>query len=311
MEHVPVMTREVLAAFQQLRPDAVVVDATFGRGGHARALLGLLGPGGRLIAMDWDEQAVQAGQSLAASDVRVEIHRADHASIEEVLREACGSADGVADAVLVDLGVSSPQLDEAARGLSFLHDGPLDMRMDQRRPLTAARFVNEASEEALANCFYEHGDERYSRRIAAAIVRARAEGPFMGTRRLAEVVAAAHPRWPANQHPATRVFQALRIHVNDEAAQLDALLAALPRVLRMGGRAVVIAFHSGEDRRVKRAFNGGPRDRDPRIARLEAARPARVATMRAMGRAQRPADDEVAANPRARSAVLRIAERVA
>ena len=305
------MTREVLAAMQQLRPDAVVVDATFGRGGHARALLELLGRGGRLIAMDWDEQAVQAGQSLAAGDARVEIHRADHASIERVLEAACGSAHGVVDAVLVDLGVSSPQLDEAARGLSFLHEGPLDMRMDQRRPLTAARLVNEASESELADCFYLLADERYSRRIAAAIVRARAEGPFQGTRRLAEVVAAAHPRWPPSQHPATRVFQALRMRVNDEGEQLDAMLAALPRVLRVGGRAVVISFHSGEDRRVKLAFNGANRERDPRIARLEAARPARVAALRAVGRAQRPADDEVAANPRARSAVLRVAERVA
>lgn len=302
------MTREVLAAFQQLSPDAVVVDATFGRGGHSRALLALLGVGGRVIAMDWDEQAVHAGRALASDDARFEIHRADYASIETVLAQA-----GVAtvDGVLVDLGVSSPQLDDAGRGLSFLHDGPLDMRMDQRRTLTAATFVNEASEAELADCFYEYGDERFSRRIAAAIVRARAEGPFATTRRLAEVVAAAHPRWPPNQHPATRVFQALRIRVNEEAVQLDALLAALPRVLAIGGRAVVIAFHSGEDRRVKLAFRGENRERDPRIARLEAARPARKASLRALGRAQRPADDEVAQNPRARSAVLRVAERVA
>lgn len=310
MQHEPVMTREVLAAFQSLPSDAVVVDATFGRGGHSRVLLDLLGAGGRVIAMDWDEQAVSIGRSLALADARFEIHRAAYSTLSDVLATVLGASDSVVDALLVDLGVSSPQLDDPARGMSFLHDGPLDMRMDQRGALTAAEFVNSASEVELADCFFRFGDERYSRRIAAAIVRARAETRIETTRQLAELVTVAHPRWPANQHPATRVFQALRIQVNAELQQLDALLRQLPHVLRVGGRAVFIAFHSGEDRRVKQAFRPELLDRDPRIARLPIARAAR-APLRALGRAQRAADDEVARNPRARSAVLRVVERVA
>ena len=260
--------------------------------------------------MDWDEQAVSVGRSLALADARFEIHRAAYATLSDVLVTVLGSSDSVLDALLVDLGVSSPQLDDPSRGMSFLHDGPLDMRMDQRSALTAAEFVNSASEVELADCFFTFGDERYSRRIAAALVRARVETRIDTTRQLAELVTVAHPRWPANQHPATRVFQALRIQVNAELQQLDALLRQLPHVLRVGGRAVFIAFHSGEDRRVKQAFRPELLDRDPRIARLPIARTAR-APLRALGRAQRAAEDEVVRTPRARSAVLRVVERVA
>ena len=310
MQHEPVMTREVLAAFQSLPADAVVVDATFGRGGHSRALLDLLGAGGRVIAMDWDEQAVNVGRVLALGDARFEIHRAAFSTLADVLASVFGSSHSVVDGLLVDLGVSSPQLDDAARGMSFIHDGPLDMRMDLRRTTTAADFVHSASEVELADCFFKFGDERYSRRIAAAIVRARGESRIDTTRQLSELVTAAHPRWPANQHPATRVFQALRIQINAELQQLDTLLQQLPHVLRVGGRAVFISFHSGEDRRVKQAFRPELLDRDPRIARLPIAQVART-PLRALGRAQRPDVDEVSRNPRARSAVLRVVERVA
>ena len=304
------MTRELLAGMQALGPAALVVDGTFGRGGHARAVLSLLGSEGRVIALDWDEEAVQAGLVLAAADARFKIVHAAFGDVAATLRSECGSEMRLVDAVILDLGVSSPQIDSAQRGFSFLHDGPLDMRMDQRREHTAAHFVNTASEAEIADVLFTLGDERFSRRIARAIVTARAVEAFAGTARLAAVVAAAHPRWPRHQHPATRTFQALRIWVNDEGGQLSRALAQLPDVLRIGGRAFLISFHSGEDRQVKHAFQGAPAARDPRIARLPPTAQA-ARRWRPVSAAQRAASDEVERNPRARSAVLRIAERVA
>ena len=301
------MTREVLAGLQALGPGARVVDGTFGRGGHARAVLSLLGAEGRVIGLDWDEEAVQAGLALAGEDARFNIVRAAFGDIAATVRGVLNDATLV-DAVILDLGVSSPQLDSARRGFSFLHDGPLDMRMDQRGERTAAGFVNNAAEADIADVLFTLGDERFSRRIARAIVAARLTEPFAGTLRLAEVIAAAHPRWPRHQHPATRAFQALRIWVNDEGGQLARALAQLLDVLRLGGRAFVISFHSGEDRQVKHAFHGAPAPRDPRIARLA---PPPTRRWRPLGGPQRARADEVEGNPRARSAVLRIAERVA
>lgn len=318
MTHEPVMTQELLAGLQALGPAARVLDATFGRGGHSRAVLSCLGPEGLVTALDWDEDAVQVGHELARADARFDIHHAAFADIAATVAAASTQSARAIDAVILDLGVSSPQLETAERGFSFLQDGPLDMRMDQRRGRTAQQFVNTASESELADCFFKYADERYSRRIARAIVAARQTATLASTLQLAEVVAAAHPRWPRHQHPATRVFQALRIWVNEEDDQLTQALVQCAEVLRIGGRALVISFHSGEDRRVKQAFAGPPRPSDPRIARLPPAAqtssltsPLTSKKWRALGGARRPSEVEVQRNPRARSAVLRIAERVA
>ena len=309
MTHEPVLTRELLAGLQALGPAARVVDGTFGRGGHSRAVLSLLGSEGRVIGLDWDEAAVEVGRELAGKDARFKIVRAAFGDLATTVHATQGDSPEPIDAVILDLGVSSPQLDSAACGFSFLNDGPLDMRMDQRGSRTAAQFINSASETEIADVLFSLGDERFSRRIARAIIAARADEPFATTVQLAAVIAAAHPRWPRNQHPATRSFQALRIWVNDEGEQLARALVQLAEVVRIGGRALVISFHSGEDRRVKHAFQGMPASRDPRISRLPVSAPVRH--WRPLGGACRAASDEVARNPRARSAVLRIAERVA
>ena len=310
MTHAPVMTEELLHGLAPLGPAARVVDGTFGRGGHARAVLSLLGSEGRVVGLDWDEEAVQAGLALARADTRFKIVRAAFGDLLATLQRELNDAAPQVDAVLLDLGVSSPQLDSSARGFSFLHDGPLDMRMDQRAERTAALLVNTASDTEIADVLFNYGDERFSRRIARAIVAARATEPFATTLQLATVVAAAHPRWPRHQHPATRTFQALRIWVNDEGGQLSSVLGQLRDVIRIGGRALVISFHSGEDRQVKHAFQGAPTTRDPRIARLPTSGHS-TRSWQPVGGAQRASSDEVASNPRARSAVLRIAERVA
>lgn len=310
MTHAPVMTGELLQGLAPLGPAARVVDGTFGRGGHARAVLSLLGSEGRVVGLDWDEEAVQAGLELAGADARFKIVRAAFGDLLTTLQHEMNDAAPSVDAVLLDLGVSSPQLDSSARGFSFLHDGPLDMRMDQRAERTAALLVNTGSDTEIADVLFKYGDERFSRRIARAIVAARATGSLSTTLQLAAIVTAAHPRWPRHQHPATRTFQALRIWVNDEGGQLSSVLTQLRDVIRVGGRALVISFHSGEDRQVKHAFQGVPTARDPRIARLQATGH-NVRAWRPVGGAQRASNGEIARNPRARSAVLRIAERVA
>jgi 16S rRNA (cytosine1402-N4)-methyltransferase len=304
--HAPVMLAEVCAEVQALGSASLVVDATFGRGGHTRALLACLGPAASVLGIDQDDAAVRAGEALAAADGRFTMVHASFADLAQVC--ARHALAGRVDVVVLDLGVSSPQIDDAARGFSFLADGPLDMRMDRRSLLSAADFVNAAPAAELEQCFRDLGDERYARRIARAVAEARRQQPFSTTGQLAAVVSRAHPHWPRDSHPATRVFLALRIHVNGELAALDRVLAVLPDVLRPGGRAIVISFHSGEDRRVKQAFRGAPVD--GRTARLPPL-PAAPRRMRACGRPRRPTAAEVDANPRARSAVLRVGERVA
>lgn len=303
--HRPVMVDEVCAEVAATGTPLRIVDGTFGRGGHSRALLACLSPESRLFGIDRDADAEVVGRQLAATDARFAMVRASFADLGAICERQ--GLSGSIDAVVLDLGVSSPQLDEAHRGFSFGADGPLDMRMDQSAPLTAAEFVNTAPVAALETCFREYGDERYARRIARGIEAARRLKPFATTAELAACVTHAHPRWPRDSHPATRVFLALRIHVNDEFAALECALAALPDVLRPGGRAIVISFHSGEDRRVKHAFRGVPVD--ARVARLPAL-PGAQRRMRECGRSRRPSAAEVAANPRARSAVLRVGERV-
>ncbi len=304
--HRPVMLEEVVAALVPA-PDACIVDATFGRGGHARALLERLGPEGRLIAIDRDPQAVAVAQELAASDARVRVIHAPFAEMEQALADL--DEPRPVDAVLMDLGVSSPQLDDPERGFSFQHDGPLDMRMGVGAAMSAAEWLASASVDDMTRVFRELGEERHARRIARAIDRERAEQPFERTGRLAEVVAAAHPAWERDRHPATRVFMAIRLHVNGELDQVRAGLKAAVSLLRPGGRLAVISFHSLEDRIVKRFIRDESRG-DPVLRQLPLQGETPGVRLRPLGGARRPGEAEVRDNPRARSATLRVAERL-
>ena len=292
------------------RPGGRYVDCTFGRGGHTRAVLDRIGPEGRVLAMDRDPQAVAAARDLARSDPRLSVVHARFGAVGEVVG-AAGIA-GRVDAVLMDLGVSSPQLGQPQRGFSFASDGPLDMRMDPDAGMSAAEWLARATEREIERVLRDFGEERAARRIARAVVAERGRGaPVATTGRLAAIVASAVRRGGARTrvHPATRTFQAIRMHVNDELGELERGLDATPEVLAPGGRLVVLSFHSIEDRVVKRFMRGDgavvslPR----RLPVAHASRPA--GAMTPLMRARRPRADEVAANPRARSAVLRVAER--
>ena len=306
-QHTPVLPDEVLAGLA-VRADGRYCDATFGRGGHTAAILGALGPAGRVIAIDRDPDAIRAGQVRFAGEPRLTLVRGSFGQLEERVRAA--GLEGELQGVLMDLGVSSPQLDEASRGFSFMQDGPLDMRMDNEAGQSAAQWLARAGERDIVAVLRTLGEERFSGRIARAIVAARAVEPIARTGQLAAIVAAAVPTREPGKHPATRTFQAIRIHVNGE---LDALEAALPQAVRLlapGGRLCVISFHSLEDRIVKR-FIRREEQGDPVYAGLPDIPPHARPRLRRVGRAIDASDAEVARNPRARSAVLRIAERVA
>lgn len=291
----PVLLAEVLASLPT-RPDGVYVDGTLGGGGHARALLEHLGPRGLLVGVDQDPEALAACEPLAQEfPGRLKRVGGSFGDLYSLLRrEGIGPVDGI----LLDLGVSSRQLDAAGKGFSFLRDGPLDMRMDPASSPTAAHLVNELEEEALASIFWELGEESRSRRVARAIVEARRRRPLETTAELAHVVERALGR-QSGKHPATRVFQALRIAVNRELEALDAFLESVEQVLAPGGRVAVISYHSLEDRRVKQAFRAAD-------ARRKADGNGLLLVTR---KAVKPGRDEVVTNPRARSAKLRIAER--
>lgn len=284
--------------------DGIYVDATFGRGGHTRALLALLGRDSLVIAVDRDPEAIAAGMALAAEDARLRMVHGNFADLDELLDAL--SIESV-QGVLMDLGVSSPQLDDAVRGFSFRHDAPLDMRMDTSRGPTAAQWLNTAEEADIARVLKTYGEERYARRIAAAIVAAR---PLATTGELAELVRSAQPRPTPGKHPATRVFQAVRMQVNDELGSLTRGLSAAFDRLAPGGRLAVITFHSLEDRLVKRFFrelaSPPPVPRGVPV-RGDAAAP----RARMVGRSRVPGEAETAANPRARSARLRVLEKAA
>lgn len=309
--HRPVLLDEALAALN-VREDGAYVDATFGRGGHAAALVGQLGSEGRLLAIDRDPQAIAAARERFADDARVQVVQGDFAMIAEIAREH-RPAEGF-DGILMDLGVSSPQLDDPARGFSFRHDGPLDMRMDPGSGVSAAEWLAAVDEKDLSWIIRSLGEERHARRVARAIVRAREQEPITTTAQLADIVAAAVPGRERERHPATRTFQAIRIHVNAELEALDAGLEAAPGLLAAGGRLAVISFHSLEDRRVKRFMRrnsetGAGVRRDERgrpLPAIEGAAP----RLRLVGRAQAPSEAETQSNPRARSARLRVAERL-
>jgi len=309
--HVPVLLAEAIHALA-VDPAGTYVDATFGRGGHARALLAALGRDGRLVALDRDPDAAAAAAAIV--DPRFTFRRAWFSELPAVLGEL--GIERVAG-VLLDLGISSPQIDDPARGFSFRADGPLDMRMDPTRGESAAAFLARADARELTEVLRDYGEERLAQSIARAVVAARALGPILRTRQLAAIVAqavGARTRRDWNQDPATRTFQALRIHVNRELAELSLTLPQAAAALEQRGRLAVISFHSLEDRIVKRFFASAsqPWGGDARLARLaipSAALPG--APLALVGRAVRPSDAEVAANPRARSATLRVAERTA
>jgi 16S rRNA (cytosine1402-N4)-methyltransferase len=304
--HHPVMLEEVMAALQ-VGADGVYIDATFGRGGHAAAILQRLGAGGRLIAIDKDSWAVEVARERSARDRRFSIFQGSFAMLEYFAEAEAVS--GKVNGVLFDLGVSSPQLDTAERGFSFLREGPLDMRMDAHHGESAAAWLACASEADIARVLKTYGEERFAKRIARAIVQARQAAPIETTTQLAEIVAAANPAWERDKHPATRAFQAIRIHINHELEDLQQGLPQALRVLAPGGRLAVISFHSLEDRIVKRFMRDQARGGDiPRGLPVPAS--AFSPTLRVKGKPAYPSAAEVAANPRARSAVLRVAEKV-
>lgn len=305
--HQPVLLEEAVTRLA-VRADGVYVDATYGRGGHSREILRHLGAEGRLIVMDRDPQAVAAAQMEWNGDGRVTVHRGAFSMLERIVRQhgVCGQVNGV----LLDLGLSSAQLDDARRGFSFLRDGPLDMRMDPESGESAADWLARATPAEIVAVIQRYGEERFARRIARALVAARARAPITRTQQLADIVSEAVPTRERRKHPATRTFQALRIYINRELDELAECLDQCLRVLAPGGRLVVISFHSLEDRLVKRFMRGHARAAppDPRAPwLLPAARP----SLRLAGKATRPQALEIERNPRARSAVLRTAERLA
>jgi 16S rRNA (cytosine1402-N4)-methyltransferase len=303
--HKTVLLNEAVEALR-IKADGTYVDATFGRGGHSRAILARLGSSGKLIAIDRDPEA--AASAATISDSRLVAFQMEFGRIGRVVVEA-----GVAgvDGVLLDLGVSSPQLDSAARGFSFRFDAPLDMRMDPGHGKTAAEWLAQASEQEIGEVIRRHGEERFAKQIARAIVAARSSGPVDRTRQLAQIVAKAVPTREPHQDPATRTFQAIRIHINQELEELEIALPQCLEMLNEGGRLVVISFHSLEDRIVKHFMRA-----QAQPGALPARLPVRAAElpkprMKLVGKPVYPTDEEVAANPRARSAVMRVAERVA
>ena len=306
-EHTPVLRDEVLAGLA-IRPGGRYCDGTFGRGGHTAAILGALGPSGRVVAIDRDPDAIRAGQRRFEGESRLTLVRGPFGPLEERVRAA--GVEGELDGVLLDLGVSSPQLDEAGRGFSFMQDGPLDMRMDNEAGQNAAQWLAKAGEREIAAVLFELGEERFARRIARAIVAARAIEPILSTGQLAGIVAAAVPTREPGKHPATRTFQAIRIHVNRELEQLEQALPQAVRLLAPGGRLCVISFHSLEDRIVKRFIQREERG-DPVYAGLPDVPAHARPRLKRVGGKVVAGEAEVAANPRARSAVLRIAERLA
>jgi 16S rRNA (cytosine1402-N4)-methyltransferase len=303
--HITVLLNEAVEALA-LQDSGIYVDCTWGRGGHSRQILEQLGSGGRLIALDRDPAAVELAQQVA--DPRFTIVHSSFSELKPVLEEL-----GITqvDGILLDLGVSSPQLDEALRGFSFRQSGPLDMRMDTSRGISAREWVAQADQDEIARVIHEYGEERFARSIARAIVQNRALAPIETTAQLAKIVASAVRTREIGQDPATRTFQAIRIHINGELEEIRAVLPQAMNCLKPGGRLVVISFHSLEDRLVKqfmKAQSSAPEI--PRgLAIRESERPKPHLTL--VGKARRPSLEESSRNPRSRSAVLRVAERTA
>ena len=306
--HITVLLDEAVEGLA-VRADGCYLDGTFGRGGHSRLILEQLGAAGQLLGFDKDPLAIATGHALAAEEGRFVIVQRSFAELgaELQVRDLAGKVSGV----LLDLGVSSPQLDDPERGFSFMHDGPLDMRMDPSRGVSAAEWIASASEDDIARAFKEYGEERFAKRMARAVVLRRTEQPFTRTADLAQVLTVANPAWEKGKNPATRAFQGLRIQINNELGDLERGLDAAMDALEVGGRLSVISFHSLEDRIVKQFMrrhvkgeaDNLPRDLPVRIVPF-------VPRLKLIGKPQYASDAELKANPRSRSAVLRIAEKL-
>jgi 16S rRNA (cytosine1402-N4)-methyltransferase len=301
-KHLSVLLHETIDALLAGRDSGVYVDATFGRGGHTRALLAKLDNNSRVLAFDKDPDAQAEGARLAQTDPRLTMIHASFSDLKQQLNQLGYSH---VDGIMADLGVSSPQLDVAERGFSFMNDGPLDMRMDNSKGVTAADWLMEIEEGDLADVLYQFGEERHSRRIARAIKLA---GRMETTAELAEVVKVAHPKWEKHKHPATRSFQAIRIVINRELADLDLFLPQSVECLVAGGRLAVISFHSLEDRRVKQFIQHEANASVENTSWTPMPLISKHKTLKKVARIA-PSDAEVDANPRARSAWLRVAER--
>jgi len=305
-QHQPVLLAEVIEGLA-VKPEGTYVDATFGRGGHAGAILQQLGPMGRLLAMDKDPEAVAFARDYFKNDSRFIIQQGSFAELTAFLirQQAHGEVDGI----LFDLGVSSPQLDNPARGFSFMHDGKLDMRMDFSTGTDAATWLASVQEKELATVLWEYGEERYARRIAQRIVTERESTPITTTAQLAHIIAKAVPAWQKGKHPATRSFQAIRIAINHELDDLQSGLDAGLQALQVGGRLLVISFHSLEDRIVKQFMQHHERG-DQFPAKLPIKQEQLAVHFQRIGRAIKPSLQETNRNPRARSAILRIGEKL-
>jgi len=296
-EHIPVLLHEVLDGLA-IKPSGIYLDGTFGRGGHSRAILEQLDDSGRLIVIDQDPEAIAAAHALAKTDARVHVCDGNISNLEMFV-ERLGYTEKV-QGILLDMGVSSPQLDDSERGMSFMRNGPLDMRMDTRAGTPVSAWLAKVRLDELVDVLKTYGEERYAKRIAQAILETREITPITHTVQLAEIVKAAHPRWERHKHPATRVFQALRIYINDELAVFKNALESCLNVLAVGGRLTVISFHSLEDRIIKQFIQENRRPKWPSTQ----------VRLKRIGKFIRPTVSESNNNPRARSAVLRIAEKI-
>ena len=304
--HLPVLLTAALDALS-IRSAGIYIDATFGRGGHSQAILSRLGGQGRLLTIDKDESAIQVAKEKFAADKRITAIHASFARLQATAKSE--NIMGKVDGILFDLGVSSPQLDDASRGFSFMHSGPLDMRMNQQQELTAATWLAQASESEIAQILYRYGEEKFSRRIAKAIVNARQAQAIITTSQLAEIIKRAHPKWERHKHPATRSFQAIRIFINAELIELKQALLQCLDVLKTGGRLVVISFHSLEDRLVKQ-FIKQQQFGQPLPRHLPIEKKSQLPGLVSINKKVKPSSEEIAVNIRSRSAILRVAEKV-
>ena len=304
--HKPVLLEETLTALN-IKAEGLYIDGTFGRGGHSQEILNQLGENGKLLAFDKDPQAITTANTIAANDDRLKVRQGSFTQLKQTIDEL--GWNGKVDGIFLDLGVSSPQLDDAERGFSFRFDGPLDMRMDPSTGQSAAQWLASADERDIMMVLFDYGEEKFARRIASAIVTAREEQPINTTKRLASIVAAANPSKERNKDPSTRTFQAIRIFINQELEDLKTCLTQAIDLLAPGGRLVVISFHSLEDRIVKRFIRDQckgddfPLDLPVQHAQLNQ-------NMKMIGKAIKSGRKELDENPRARSAVMRVAEKL-
>lgn len=303
--HIPVLKREALDALN-VRQGAIYVDATLGRAGHAQSIVELIGDQGRLVGIDRDPRAIELGERVFDGDSRVEILHGEFNRMAELLAESTNISS--VDGVLMDLGVSSPQLDQAERGFSFMRDGELDMRMNPTQGQSAAQWLEKVDERDLMMVLFDLGEEKFARRIARAIVEARSEASIDSTLQLVSIIEQAIPKKQKNKHPATRTFQAIRLHVNQELFQVSSALPQAVELLNEGGRLAVISFHSLEDRIVKRFIRELSTPNLP-PKNIPVSEDAYLTPLKAIGKAIKPSRQEVLDNPRSRSSVLRIAER--